>query len=462
MIPSIRRFLLINLLLSITLIISFAIISNLFLEHKEIQNYLDEQLVIKTMSVQAFIKGYLQNSAGLSELQKRLDKVPDETANTLQKEFPDYEQVQFSIWDNQTGKLILKSDGAPLIDYRFFKPGFSDQWIQNESWRFFSFQDVHNNLTLIVSEKHQLRDALETHITRDSIFIMLVSYPFLGLLIWIIVGQGFTSLKEITNEVRSRELLYLEPVNIEEVPTEIKPLIDELNELFQRLNDAYAREKRFAADAAHELRTPLAALRAQAQVALKSSSEKERDEALSKVLAGVDRSTHVVEQLLTLSRTTLEAKRGEEAEPIDLRKHATFIIADLVPQALDKETEIELDAPPQLALIMGFPTAIDILLRNLIDNAIRYTPSGSLIRLVISETAENVILQVIDNGPGIPENLRKRVFERFFRILGNKTTGSGLGLGIVQQIVELHHAEINLGSPPNGQGLQVTIKFPKS
>lgn len=460
MIPSIRTFLLINLLLSVTLITSFAVIANLFLEHKDVQIYLDEQLAFRAMNIQAFVSGCLKTEPQIKTIQSKINEVPGLTSAALKKVFPMSEQIQFQIWDaNQ--KVILSSKESPTnISFKNLPKGFSDVWIDGEPWRFFVTADPDTNATVVVSEKYELREGLETHITRDSILIMLISYPFLGLLIWLIVGRGLDSLKKVASEVRNREPTYLEPVNTESVPAEIKPMIDELNELFHRLREAFEREKRFAADAAHELRTPLAALKAHAQVALKASTDEEKTAALRKVVVSVDRSTHVVQQLLTLSQMVPEAS-PTELVPVDLNKQAAEVIADLVPFAIAKNTEIELIAPETISPIMAFPTAINILIRNLVDNAIRYTPANSWVRVVISEDSESVILKVIDNGPGIPEELRERVFERFFRLLGNKSTGSGLGLGIVQQVAELNKAKVILDTPKTGQGLEVTVIFSK-
>lgn len=459
MIPSIRTFLLINLLLGVTLITSFAVIANLFLEHKEVQNYLDKQLAYKTATIQAFISSAATKPGELQDIQKKINNIGQ--LNILPEKFPEFEEVKFQVW-NRNKQLILRTPQTPLTSPDSLNLGFNDRWIDNEAWRFFYSYDPDTGLSVITSERFELREALETHITRDSILIMLISYPFLGLLIWLIVERGLDSLKRIATEVRNRDPNYLDPVKVEYVPTEIKPMIDELNELLQRLGAALEREKRFAADAAHELRTPLAALKAHAQVAAKAATNEEREEALRKVLTGVDRSAHVIQQLLIFSKMVPEASHGELMS-IDLGKQATDVIADIAPEAISKNTDIELVVDKDITpIIMGFPTAIHILIRNLVDNAIRYTPAGSSIRVLVQADEKNVFLKVIDNGPGIPEELRDRVFERFFRVLGNKSTGSGLGLGIVQQIVMLHGAEISLSTPASGMGLEVTVTFPRA
>ncbi len=461
MTPSIRTFLLINLLLSITLITSLAIIGNLFLEHKDLQKHLNAQLTVGALTIQAFVSDDIDRR-NLPLIQKEINSLPNVASQYYQNDnkkifSPTYELIQFQIWDKNKN-LILHSSTAPKQPLSQGKPGFSTKWIDGQLWHVFTSYHQGTGLRVDVAERSDFREELEGRVTQDSIFIMLITYPFLGLLIWIIVGRGLDSIKQVTNEIRQRVPSYLEPVDLEAVPTEIKPLIDELNKLFKRLREAFEREKRFAADAAHELRTPLAALRAQTQVALKAVNEDEMRDALGKVLMGVDRSAHVVQQLLTLSRMVPQATI-KEFEKVNVIKQAKDVIADLAPVALEKNTEIELIAADDNAIIMGYPTAIAILIRNLVDNAIRYTPSGSLVKVSIYTENGLVFVKVLDNGPGIPEELRGRVFERFFRVLGNKTTGSGLGLGIVQQIVEIHDAQIQLGAPEIGTGLEVTVIF---
>lgn len=251
------------------------------------------------------------------------------------------------------------------------------------------------------------------------------------------------------------------PLHIEEYPEEFQPMLQALNQLLLRIQQDNERNKRFSADAAHELRTPMTALKTQAQLALEMTEPQEQQKAIRNVIISVNRSIHLIQQLLTLSRLDYEEKL-QEAAPINLENIAAELIAFMYPQALEKEIEIELNTtvttPP---IIYGNESALGILLRNLIDNAIRYSPEKARIEVMITENQESIVLQVIDNGPGIPEEYRPQVFNRFFRILGTKQTGSGLGLAIVKQIVGLHQAKISLQTASADQGLSVVLVFKK-
>lgn len=462
MTPSIRTFLLINLLLSITLITSLAIIGNLFLEHKDLQRHLNAQLTFAALTIQSFI-GESETDQNINKIQRKIDRLPDVAKDYYQRTHTkmygnSYELIQFQIW-NKEGRLLLKSHSAPIIPLAKNISGFSTNWVEGQLWHVFTNVDIESGLRIDVGERSDFREELEGRVTQDSIFIMLITYPFLGILIWIIVGRGLDSIRQVANEVRQKTPSSLEPVNIEAIPAEIKPLIDELNKLFGRLQDAFEREKRFAADAAHELRTPLAALKTQTQVAINIQDPIELRRALDNILTGVDRSSHVVQQLLTMSRMVPQATL-QQFDKVDLILEARTQIAEIAPHAIEKNTDIELITEEDHIIIPGNAAAINILIRNLVDNAIRYTPEGSEIKVSVKRDTKTANLVIADNGPGIASALRERVFERFFRVLGTKAQGSGLGLGIVAQIVELHNAEIVLGEPVHGSGLIVTVKFP--
>jgi two-component system sensor histidine kinase QseC len=452
--PSIRTFLLINLLLSVLLISSLAIIGNIFFSRQDIQTQLDRTLISSSIRINAFISSYKTEQQFIQQ-QSVIDRLSKDDPTVMNNA---NQAIVFQYWDKE-GRLLLHSANTPQSPLSDGKLGLTSHKINSSTWRVFTAEIPENEGVLMVAENFDFKARLENQLTRDSTWIMLVSYPFLGLLIWIIVGRGLSPLKQIAKEIEQRAPSYLQPVDSTSVPSEIQPLILALNELFERLLDAFNREKRFAADAAHELRTPLAAIKAHAQVALKASDQNELEQTLRKMIASVARSTHVIQQLLTLSRLVPDASINDPIR-MNLETEVAEVAAEIVPYALKKNMEIELITQGEYKpFIDGNPTAIAILARNLIDNAVRYSPSGRSVQLIIETTPESVIFKVIDNGPGIPPELRERVFERFYRCLGSDTTGSGLGLSIVQQITKLHHAQLELKSSPTGQGSQFVITF---
>lgn len=463
---SIRKFLLLNLLLAITATTSITAIGNYYLDQEDIQNNLDSLLGQAAISLQTLVGSDVQKR-DLNNVQQSLNTIPGLVKNFLSAAKINYLQplysnkYAFQVWGNG-GKLLLHSSNAPTFPISDYKVGFSDKNINGEPWRVATVQSPEKGLTFMVAEHYNVRDRLAHVIMKDDIYIMLLTYPLSGILIWIIIGRGLSSIRRVADEVAERAADHLDPVDLEAVPIEIKPLVDELNKLFLRLKQAFEREQRFSADAAHELRTPLAALRTQAQVSLKTFDPKERRVHLQNLVAGVDRCTHVIQQLLTLCRMSPESVTLEDPVPVDLHKTVSEVIAQLAPSAIDKQIEIELIKQGKDCIIMGNATGLYALFRNLVDNAIRYTPPGGIIKVFLDDDDQNIVARVVDNGPGVPAELRSRVFERFFRVLGTKAQGSGLGLAIVQQIVKLHHGVVVLGAPASGIGLEVEITFPKN
>lgn len=445
MIRSIRRFLLISLLVAITIASSVTAIGNYLLDEKIIQPYLDEQLI----KIHAFIIkiNRLSNTSNLAK---------SEIVEYLKSESTPH--FIFQVW-SPSGKLLIHSHSNINIILENIPEGFSDIEINNNDWRIYSGVDSYSHNKIIVGELYEIRNQLADLITRNNAYILLVTYPIYGILIWLIVGFSLRSVNRMTSEISNRASTYLEPVDDTNTPIEIKPLVAELNSLFIRLRLAFDRNKRFAGDAAHELRTPLAAIKTQVQVALKANNEPDRLQALAKVVQGVDRSSHVVAQLLTLSRLGQEEELND-IHPVDLYKLTVEMLTFLVPIALEKQIEIELSPPPARTVILGNDTALGILIRNIVDNAIRYTPENGSVTVTILNDHSHIILRVEDSGPGIPIELRERVFERFYRVLGTNASGSGLGLAIVSQIADLHHADIALNTPSNGIGLQFDVIFP--
>lgn len=309
-----------------------------------------------------------------------------------------------------------------------------------------------------ISIRH-LDKELAEHLIETLLAPLLFGLPLLAAWIWFATRRGLAPLDAVAAEVGSRAPERLEPLALTAAPREIRPLLDALNDLFARVERTLDGERRFTADAAHELRTPLAALAAQAQVALRARDAAERDHALAQILAGSQRAGRLVEQLLTLAR--LEPAAGLTGDAVDLAVLASEACVSHGATALEKDVALELEAPAHCPL-RGNADMLRILLRNLVDNAVRYTPRGGQIRVVVGERAGKPVLEVGDSGPGIPAAERANVLRRFHRLAGQEIEGSGLGLSIVARIAELHGARLELddGMPVDGlRGLTVRVTF---
>lgn len=462
---SIRKFLLINLLLAILITTSLTAIGNYYLDQKDIQEHLDTLMAVSALSYQALLGDDL-SARPLTKIQKDLESIPrkieiDYPRPHLYEQPPEYylDKFNFQVWSDG-GKLLLHSTSAPKIPLNTDTDGFSNNVVDQQKWRVFTSYNPNAGVRTVVAERNDARNELGQRIAQDDIYIMLLTFPLSGLLIWIIIGRGLKSLDTVAEEVANRAPSHLEQVNLTEVPDEIRPLIDELNKLFFRLKEGFERETRFTADAAHELRTPLAALKTQAQVALNSNNIEDKNAALLKLIASVNRSTHIVQQLLIMSKLVPEAASINDLDAINLIKITREILAMLAPAAIEKHIELELESDEDTPNFSGNATAIGILIRNLVDNAIRYSNEDGRVIVRVYLQQQELVLSVEDNGPGIPVELQKRVFERFFRVLGNKSPGSGLGLAIVQQICTLHNGRVVLESPSVGTGLIVKVFFP--
>jgi two-component system OmpR family sensor kinase/two-component system sensor histidine kinase QseC len=257
--------------------------------------------------------------------------------------------------------------------------------------------------------------------------------------------------------VQRRDARTLAPLGTDHLPREIEPLVNELNRLLERLRQAFAAQRAFISDAAHELRSPLTALRLQLQLLDRAPDETERLEARARLGAAVERAIHLVEQLLTLARSEPQ-DAAMELENVDLAAAAADAIKDTHDLALARKIDLGLEAPPGLN-VQGDREALRTLVRNLVDNAVRYTPPGGTVQVRCWSAAQRAQLEVSDTGPGIPPGEKKRVFDRFYRRAAAQEDGTGLGLAIVKAIAERHGAQIDLGEAPGG-GLRVAVSFP--
>lgn len=399
---------------------------------------------------------HLVQSAGLvaAQMEHEGDAVADVGAP---RQYKQESGSIFQVWDRHAA-LRLRSANAPQTRLSVLDAGFSEATIGDERWRIFSRWDDSGRYLVQMGERFALREELAQSVASHLLHPLAVALPVLAILIWFSVRAGLLPLGLVARQVQSRAPDNLAPLGEEAVPREVSPLVQALNALFARVRASFEQERRFTADAAHELRTPLAGVKTQAQVALAADSPQERHRALSQVVQGVDRATHLVEQLLVLARLDPQAHLPSAAA-VDLHGLAASCVAEQAQCAADKNVELGLDATGD-AVVLGDPTLLAVLLRNLIDNAIRYAPAGGAVDVTVARAPGGITLRVADNGPGIPELERARVFDRFYRVLGSTEDGSGLGLSIVQRIADLHHAAIRLLQGPGGHGLVVEVLFP--
>ncbi len=356
------------------------------------------------------------------------------------------------------GELMLKSPSAPVFDTP--SDGFTDFRGDGAVWRVFSITDADTGLLVQVGERQALRSELVRYITANTLAPLLITLPILALMLWFAVGQGLKPLRRVADEVASRAPDALYPIPLDDHPDEIRPLLDGLSTLFVRLDGALEQERRFTADAAHELRTPLAALSTQAQVALRETDGARRQQALANIRKGVERATHLVEQLLELARVDACSSVGRQHGEVVLAPLLAELLADLADNAMLSGAELEFEDGG--GRVLGDAGALRILARNLIDNAVRYGGKGVRVTVTTAVLPSGVELSVTDTGPGIPADRRQRALERFHRGDSIDVTGSGLGLSIVQRIADLHHAALIFEDGPGGRGIRVRVVFPSS
>jgi two-component system, OmpR family, sensor histidine kinase QseC len=424
----------------------------------EVYSLFDNQLAQSAMVIHAFVESLLHEGSFYEnwDLDSGIAVIEDEHIPSEYRT-----KVAFQIWMIDEG-LILRTKNAPEYPLANTTEGLSRIRIENKLWDVFALtgRDKQGDKTYIiyVAQQDVTRETLADDVSTFVLEQFLVGMPILGVAIWFIVGNSLKSINRLTWQLKSRDADRLTPLPIRRLPLEIVPVVEAMNDLFARLKKAFENERQFIANASHELRTPLAGIMMQTQVALKTSEAAGRTLALQKIELGVRRMTHMVQQLLILSRIDSDGSEVEK-QPIDLNQQAIQVISELDHDAHSRRIKIAL-YNNNTQLIHGNAQLINVLLRNIIDNAIKYTPVGGKIRVTIDKDKNLVILSVEDSGPGIPKQLRKQVLTRFYRHVetANTTTGSGLGLSIVSHIATIHLASIYMDQSSLG-GLKVSLIF---
>ena len=362
-------------------------------------------------------------------------------------------QIVTQIWDRD-GVLVYWTQpgmGLPVPATE----GYSTVRHDGRDWRVYTL--VEGTHALQIAQPQDERAAIARQTALRTLVPFLALIPFFGVLLWVGVGWGLAPLEAMSRAVAKRRPDALEPLEPRPLPDELQPLAKNLNELLARLDQALSSQRRFTADAAHELRTPLAALTLQLDLARRAQTPEAIAAALDDLEAGVTRASHVVEQLMTLAHVEPEAL-AQKRTACDLVAIAKDAIVARAALAADKGIDLGL-ARAAPAVVMGDPTSLAILLSNLLDNALRFTPRGGRIDVTIDD-GDAVTLTVADTGPGIAQEVRERVFDRFYRGEEQQAAGTGLGLSIVKRIADAHGASIALDAPAEGTGLVVTVRFP--
>jgi len=417
--------------------------------HDEADEVFDAQLVQ--------VAETLATLATLSEVEHVAHEMAE---HSMRYELP----LRYQVWGRDDGRsrLLIRSPDAPTQPM-VAHAGFSQKEDgEGKLWRFYGFIEEEHDYFVVVGQNHSARDRVATELALHLLIPMIVGLPLMALGVWWAVGRALRPLDRTAGAVARMSPETLEPVGGEgALPSEIAPLVTAIDRLIGRVHEALENERRFTADAAHELRTPLAALKVQAQVAGRTEDADARRKALDQVTLGVDRMTHLVEQLLTLARLQPEAA-ARECSSQDLARIAQDVCAALASSALARRRTLALDA--QAAPVCGNAVWLEVLLRNLVDNALRYSPEGGCVEVRVGTRAGASVVSVMDDGPGMTASERQSLSARFARGQGTQGEGVGLGLSIVRRVVDLHGGTIEFadGLPREGGcGLCVTVRFPE-
>lgn len=365
-------------------------------------------------------------------------------------------KIAFQVWNSQ-GEVLVHTASAPALRTAPGKPGFSDVIdVHNRHWRAFVLEDKHNGLRIWVGERDDVRADLVERIVRHTLWPNVLGSLILAAMVWLAIGWGLKPLADMAATLRARHSGSLEPLRLTPLPSELEPMQAALNRMLAQIQEVLGRERRFIADAAHELRTPLAVLKVHAQNLMESQTEEGRRESLEHLIAGVDRASRLVNQLLTMARIEPQSVAAR-ASAVDLAATVRDSLAQLTPWLLSQGLELAFevgDAPCPARLD---PTAINIALNNLVTNAANFSPAHGLITVHLARHGDRYRLTVEDQGPGIDEAEQGRLMERFYS-RGNDQ-GAGLGLAIVKAIADRLGGQIRLENRPQG-GMRAILELP--
>lgn len=459
---SIRQYLLLGLFGTLLLSSCASFLISYISTTEEIGELHDAQLIENSRFIEGFLnqKPHKLNIEQINQALSQVKATHLEEGEDFNADTHAYERkVAIQVWDKH-GKLLLSTPSAPDHALSPLQKGFFQHKTGKHTWYIYTHQIPANQYWLMVAERSDIREEMLHNILFSMLSGTIIAIVMIMILIGNVIKRGLLPLTQLSREMQERDLDYLQPVKLMNTPpNELRPVLHALNHLLDRLNDGLERERQFLADAAHELRTPLSVLKLQLQLASDATTFEQKQQGIEDALVGVNRSTHTVEQLLTLAR--LEAnKQALQRDAIDLVSLVQEVTAALYPLAQQKEQNLELDYQQDAMTLKANRVLMNVLVRNLIENAIKYSPSNSTIHILLGQKSNQVCLEVCDQGQGVPEEDLMRLTQRFYRHeQSSDTRGTGLGLSIVQKILDLHDGNIIFQNRPAG-GLSVSVCLP--
>lgn len=429
---------------------------------REVDELMDGRLAESARTLEVLIQhagiGSLQGQDG----QGAVVPVPSDAAMKLARSRHAYTyeaEVGFQVFDRR-GRVTLAT--ANVIDLP--APNQGDAALQDlhagpYKWRVFTLRDTAQGVVIRTAERYDSRNGILRALWLDHGAPLVLGLPLLALLVGWAVSRGLRPLAALTQALSSREPGSRKPILLDRAPLELQPVLTALNGQLERQEDALERERRFSADVAHELRTPLASIMINLESAMATSSVSEAQDSLAGAQHSVAALARRIEQLLALARLEAGVASGQR-RAVDLLDVASDVIEELTTIIADSGVQLDFVHPNARVLVQGYEAALAALLRNLIENALRHVPHGGQVQLVVEQCTSEATVDVIDDGPGIPPEQRAAVFARFHREKSSRGEGYGLGLSIVQRAAELHGASIELLDSPFGTGLRVRVAIP--
>jgi two-component system sensor histidine kinase QseC len=459
MVGSIRRRLMLLMLGSIALVWGVALVSSYHQATREIEEWENARLAETAQMLALLDQGDLAVLA-----HTHIDAREEEQNNDGNDDDEDVlpRNLLFQVRDASGHILAGSAELVPLHAWDMLAApasGARTVTLNGQAWHTYTLQHAATGRSVRVLELANTRSDLTSGVASRIARPVALALPMLALLVWFSIGHSLAALKTLSTEIRARDIRRLDPIDMGRAPSEVRPLVDAINHVLSRLHHSRERERAFTADAAHELRSPLAAIKVQAQVALAEQDVALQRVAMQRVVQGVDRSAHLAAQLLLLAR--LDEHETLTASPVRLDQLAADAVLASEARAHAKDMCIQYDNELR-ATILAEPVLIVTLLDNLIDNAIKYGNAGGRVEVALRQASGKVVLTVRDDGPGVAPADLAHLTQRFFRVADARSTGSGLGLSIVARIAEHFDAPLAFGAGIDGRGLAVEIAFPAS